>query len=104
MGSPSTCSRALLIFLISDLFSLSITPLCKKVSDVLIAPTAVYSRSEIKPEPKSQILNNPYERLWKDAKFDCKEFGVDSCFFRFITMSACTFAQRSIAVRTSKNL
>ena len=28
-------------------------------------PTAVYSTTEIDPEPKSQILNNPYERLGK---------------------------------------
>ena len=26
-------------------------------------PTAVYSSTKIEPEPKSQILNNPYERL-----------------------------------------
>ena len=56
--------------------------------------TAVYWKSEIQPEPKSQILNNPYERLWKESKFDCKEFGVNSCFSMFIAMSACTFAQR----------
>ena len=59
----------------------------------LALPTAVYSTTEIELEPKSQILNNPFERLGKEAKFDCKEFGEDSCFSRFIAMSACTFAQ-----------
>ena len=38
----------------------------------LALPTAVYSTTEIEPEPKSQILNNPFERLVKEAKFDCK--------------------------------
>ena len=37
----------------------------------LALPTAVYSTTEIEPEPKSQILNNPFERLGKEAKFDC---------------------------------
>ena len=64
-------------------------------------PTAVYSTTEIEPEPKSQILNNPYERLGKEAKFDCKEFGEDSCFSRFIAMSACTFAQ---SINSGKNV
>ena len=59
----------------------------------LALPTAVYSTTEIEPEPKSRILNNPFEKLGKEAKFDCKEFGEDSCFSRFIAMSACSFAQ-----------
>ena len=36
----------------------------------LALPAAVYSTTEIEPEPKSQILNNPYERLGKEAKFN----------------------------------
>ena len=59
----------------------------------LALPAAVYSTTEIEPGPKSQILNNPFQRLGKEAKFDCKEFGEDSCFSRFIAMSACSFAQ-----------
>ena len=59
----------------------------------LALPTAVYSTTEIEPETKSQILNNPFERLGNEAKFNCKEFGEDSCFSRFIAMSACSFAQ-----------
>ena len=59
----------------------------------LAFPTAVYSTTEIEPEPKSQILNNPFQRLGNEAKFNCKEFGEDSCFSRFIAMSACAFAQ-----------
>ena len=38
-------------------------------------PTAVYSTTEIEPEPESQIPNNPFEKLGKKAKFNCKEFG-----------------------------
>ena len=64
-------------------------------------PTAVYSTTEIDPEPKSQILNNPYERLGKESQFDCKEFGEDSCFSRFIAMSACSFAQ---SINSGKNI
>ena len=64
-------------------------------------PTAVYSTTTIEPEPKSQILNNPFEKLGKEAKFDCKEFGEDSCFSRFIAMSACTFAQ---SINSGKNV
>ena len=67
----------------------------------LALPAAVYSTTEIEPEPKSQILNNPFERLGKEAKFDCKEFGEDSCFSRFIAMSACTFAQ---SINSGKNV
>ena len=37
---------------------------------LLLAP-AVHSSTAIEPEPKSQILNNPFERLGKEAKFDC---------------------------------
>ena len=67
----------------------------------LALPTAVYSTTVIEPEPKSQILNNPFEKLGKEAKFDCKEFGEDSCFSRFIAMSACTFAQ---SINSGKNV
>ena len=68
----------------------------------LALPTAVYSTTVIEPEPRSQILNNPFERLGKEAKFDCKEFGDDSCFSRFIAMSACTFAQSINSDKTVK--
>ena len=67
----------------------------------LALPTAVYSTTELEPEPKSQILNNPFEKLGKEAKFDCKQFGEDSCFSRFIAMSACTFAQ---SINSGKNV
>ena len=67
----------------------------------LALPTAVYSTTEIEPEPKSQIPNNPFERLGKESKFDCKEFGEDSCFSRFIAMSACSFAQ---SINSGKNV
>ena len=59
----------------------------------LALPTTVFSSTKIEPEPKSQILNNPLERIGKEAKFNCKEFGEKSCFSRFIAMSACSFAQ-----------
>ena len=68
----------------------------------LALPAAVHSTTEIEPEPKSQILNNPYERLGKEAKFNCKKFGEDSCFSRFIAMSACTFAQSINSDKTVK--
>ena len=68
----------------------------------LVLPAAVYSTTEIEPGPKSQILNNPFQRLGKEAKFDCKEFGEDSCFSRFIAMSACTFAQSINSDKTVK--
>ena len=67
----------------------------------LALPTAIYSSTKIEPEPKSQILNNPFERLGKEAKFNCKEFGEDSCFSRFIAMSACSFAQ---SINSGKNV
>ena len=67
----------------------------------LLSAPAVHSTTVIEPEPKSQILNNPFERLGKEAKFDCKEFGKDSCFSRFIAMSACTFAQ---SINSGKNV
>ena len=67
----------------------------------LALPTAVYSSTKIEPEPKSQILNNPYEKVGKEAKFNCKEFGEDSCFSRFIAMSACSFAQ---SINSGKNV
>ena len=67
---------------------------------LLFAP-AVYSTTAIEPAPKSQIPNNPFERLGKEAKFNCKEFGEDSCFSRFIAMSACSFAQ---SINSGKNV
>ena len=68
----------------------------------LALPTAVYSTTKIEPEPKSQIPNNPFEKLGKKAKFNCKEFGDDSCFSRFIAMSACSFAQSINSDKTVK--
>ena len=68
----------------------------------LALPTAIYSSTKIEPEPKSQIPNNPFERLGKEAKFNCKEFGDDSCFSRFIAMSACSFAQSINSDKTVK--
>ena len=47
----------------------------------LALPTAVYSSTKIEPEPKSQFLNNPYERLGEKTKFDCKEFGIGQDYF-----------------------
>ena len=67
----------------------------------LALPTAIYSSTKIEPEPKSQIPNNPFERLGKEAKFNCKEFGEESCFSRFIAMSACSFAQ---SINSGKNV
>ena len=67
----------------------------------LALPTVVFSSTKIEPEPKSQILNNPFERLGKETKFNCKEFGDDSCFSRFIAMSACSFAQ---SINSGKNV
>ena len=46
---------------------------------LLFAPAA-YSTTSIKPAPKSLIPENPFERLGKEAKFNYKEFGEDSCF------------------------
>ena len=65
-----------------------------------VLPTAVYSTTEIDPTPKSLVPNNPYKKLGK-AKFDCKEFGEDSCLSRFIAMSACTFLQ---SINSDKNV
>ena len=59
----------------------------------LFAPLAYSATENETTKPKSQILNNPFERLGNEAKFNCKEFGEDSCFSRFIAMSACSFAQ-----------
>lgn len=59
----------------------------------LFAPVAHSATENEISKPKSQIPNNPFERLGKHAKFNCKEFGEDSCFSRFIAMSACSFAQ-----------
>ena len=68
----------------------------------LVLAPAVHSTTVIEPEPKSQILNNPFERLGKEAKFNCKDFGDDSCFSRFIAMSACAFAQSINSDKTVK--
>jgi len=68
---------------------------------LLFAP-AVYSTTAIEPAPKSQIPNNPFERLGKEAKFNCNEFGEESCFSRFIAMSACSFAQSINSDKTVK--
>ncbi len=59
----------------------------------LFAPVAYSATDNETTKPKSQILNNPFQRLGNEAKFNCKEFGEDSCFSRFIAMSACSFAQ-----------
>ena len=67
----------------------------------LALPTAIYSSTKIEPEPKSLIPNNPFERVGKEAKFNCKDFGKDSCFSRFIAMSACSFAQ---SINSGKNV
>ena len=68
---------------------------------LLLAP-AIHSTTVIEPEPKSQIPNNPFERLGKEAKFNCKDFGDNSCFSRFIAMSACSFAQSINSDKTVK--
>ena len=68
---------------------------------LLFAPP-VYSTTSIEPAPKSVIPDNPFERLGKEAKFNCKEFGEDSCFSRFIAMSACSFAQSINSDKTVK--
>ena len=65
-----------------------------------VLPTAVYSTTEIEPEPKSLVPNNPFSKLGK-AKFNCKEVGEDSCLSRIIAMSACTFAQ---SINSDKNV
>ena len=59
----------------------------------LFAPVAYSATENERTKPQSLIPNNPFERLGNEAKFNCKEFGVDSCFSRFIAMSACSFAQ-----------
>ena len=68
---------------------------------LLFAPAA-YSTTAFEPAPKSLIPENPFERLGKEAKFNCKEFGEDSCFSRFIAMSACSFAQSINSDKTVK--
>jgi len=68
---------------------------------LLFAPS-VYSTTSIEPQSKSQIQNNPFERLGKEAKFNCNEFGEESCFSRFIAMSACSFAQSINSDKTVK--
>ena len=68
----------------------------------LLSAPAVHSTTVIEPEPKSQILNNPFERLGKEAKFNCKDFVEESCFSRFIAMSACSFAQSINSDKTVK--
>ena len=68
---------------------------------LLFAPAA-YSTTAFETAPKSLIPENPFERLGKEAKFNCKEFGEDSCFSRFIAMSACSFAQSINSDKTVK--
>ena len=68
---------------------------------VFVLPTAVYSTTEIDPTPKSFVPNNPFKNLGK-AKFNCEEFGEDSCLSRFIAMSACTFVQSINSDKTVK--
>ena len=68
-----------------------------------VLPTAVYSTTEIDPTPKSLVPNNPFKNLGK-AKFNCEEFGEDSCLSRIIAMSACTLPKASIAIRRLKSL
>jgi len=68
----------------------------------LFAPVAYSATENETTKPKSQILNNPFQRLGNEAKFNCKEFGVDSCFSRFIAMSACSFAQSINSDKTVK--
>ena len=68
----------------------------------LFAPVAYSATENETTNPKSQILNNPFERLGNEAKFNCKEFGDDSCFSRFIAMSACSFAQSINSDKTVK--
>ena len=68
----------------------------------LLFTPPVYSTTSIEPAPKSVIPDNPFERLGKEAKFNCKEFGDDSCFSRFIAMSACSFAQSINSDKTVK--
>ena len=68
----------------------------------LFAPFAYSATENETTKPKSQIQNNPFERLGKEAKFNYKEFGVDSCFSRFIAMSACSFAQSINSDKTVK--
>ena len=38
----------------------------------LALPTAIYSSTKIEPEPKSQILNNPFEILGKKRNLTAK--------------------------------
>ncbi len=68
----------------------------------LFEPLAYSATENETTKPKSQILNNPFERLGKEAKFNCKEFGEESCFSRFIAMSACVFAQSINSDKTVK--
>ncbi len=68
----------------------------------LFVPVAYSATDNEITKPKSQIPNNPFERLGKEAKFNCKEFGEDSCFSRFIAMSACSFAQSINSDKTVK--
>ena len=58
---------------------------------LLLAP-AVHSTTVIEPEPKSLIPENPFKKLGNQMKLNCNDVGEESCFSRFIAMSACTFA------------
>ena len=68
----------------------------------LFVPLAFSATENEITKPKSLIPNNPFERLGKEAKFNCKEFGEESCFSRFIAMSACVFAQSINSDKTVK--
>ena len=52
--------------------------------------------------PVSYSANNPdIEKLGKAMKINCKDVGEESCFSRFISLSACTFAY---GVKSGKNV
>ena len=58
----------------------------------LFAPVAYSATENETSKPKSLIPNNPFEKLGNGMKLNCKDVGEESCFSRFIAMSACTFA------------
>ena len=58
----------------------------------LFAPVAYSATENEITKPKSLILNNTFEKLGNEMKLNCKDVGEESCFSRFIAMSACTFA------------
>ena len=67
-------------------------------------PTAVYLSIKIDPAPKSQILDNPFERLGKESKFNCKEFGEESCSQGLLLCVLVVLPKTLIAVKTLKSL